>query len=109
MGFLIVIVLLFFLFWLFIVRPQRRQASEQRELLESLEPGDEIVSAGGLYGVIREIDGDELRVEIADGLVVRMARGAVAGFVEPDEEPEANPESLTNGDDSVNPSQVKPS
>jgi preprotein translocase subunit YajC len=109
MGFLIVIVLLFFLFWLFIVRPQRRQASEQRELLESLEPGDEIVSAGGLYGVIREIEGDELRVEIADGLVVRMARGAVAGFVEPDEEPEPESESLTNGDDSVNPSQVKPS
>ena len=108
MGFLIVIVLLFFLFWLFIVRPQRRQASEQRELLESLEPGDEIVSAGGLYGVIREIEGDELRVEIADGLVVRMARGAVAGFVEPDEEPEPESEILTHGDDSVNPSQVEP-
>ena len=104
MGFLIVIVLLFFLFWLFIVRPQRRQAAEQRELLESLEPGDEIVSAGGLYGVIKEIDGDELRVEIADGLVVRMARGAVAGFVEPDEEPEPEPESVKDGDESVNPS-----
>ena len=108
MGFLIVIVVLVFLFWLFIVRPQRRQTAEQRELLESLEPGDEIVSAGGLYGVIREIDGDELRVEIADGLVVRMARGAVAGFVEPDEdeerpiEPEL--ESVKDKDDSVNPS-----
>jgi preprotein translocase subunit YajC len=108
MGFLIVIVVLVFLFWLFIVRPQRRQTAEQRELLESLEPGDEIVSAGGLYGVIREIDGDELRVEIADGLVVRMARGAVAGFVEPDEdeEPAIEPglESVKDGDDSVNPS-----
>ena len=108
MGFLIVIVVLVFLFWLFIVRPQRRQAAAQRELLESLEPGDEIVSAGGLYGVIREIDGDELRVEIADGLVVRMARGAVAGFVEPDEdeEPPIEPEleSVKDKDDSVNPS-----
>jgi preprotein translocase subunit YajC len=108
MGFLIVIVVLVFLFWLFIVRPQRRQTAEQRELLESLEPGDEIVSAGGLYGVIREIDGDELRVEIADGLVVRMARGAVAGFVEPDEdeEPPIEPEleSVKDKDDSVNPS-----
>ena len=108
MGFLIVIVVLVFLFWLFIVRPQRRQTAEQRQLLESLEPGDEIVSAGGLYGVIREIDGDELRVEIADGLVVRMARAAVAGFVEPDEgeappiEPEL--ESVKDDDDSINPS-----
>jgi preprotein translocase subunit YajC len=108
MGFLIVIVVLFFLFWLFIVRPQRRQAAEQRELIASLQPGDEIVSAGGLYGVVREIDGDELRVEIADGLVVRMARGAVAGFVEPDEdkEPPIEPEleSVKDKDDSVNPS-----
>jgi preprotein translocase subunit YajC len=88
----IVVVILFALFWLMIVRPQRRQAAEQRELIASVEPGDEIVSAGGLYGVIQSIDGDELVVEIADGLVVRMARGAVAGLVERDEEPESAPE-----------------
>jgi len=100
MGAVIVIVLLLGLFWFVLVRPQRRQAAEQRELIEALEPGDEIVSAGGLYGVIKSIDGDELHVEIADGLVVRMAKGAVAGFVEHDEEPESVPEE----DDSVNPS-----
>ena len=108
MGSVIVIVLLVALFWLFIVRPQRRQAAEQRELIESLEPGDEIVSAGGLYGVITEIDGDELHVEIADGLVVRMAKGAVAGFVDHDEEEEppiqTELESVKDGDDSVKPS-----
>ena len=100
MNAVIVVVILFVLFWLFIVRPQRRQAAEQRELIGSLEPGDEIVSAGGLFGVIRSIDGDELHVEIADGLVVRMARGAVAGLVERDEEPESAPE----GDEPANPS-----
>src|SRR5206468_9773604 len=87
MGSIIVIVFLFALFWLFLLRPQRRQANEQRELIASLEPGDEIVSAGGLYGVIKSLDGDELQVEIAEGLVVRMAKGAVAGLVERDEEP----------------------
>ena len=83
--------MLLVLFWLLLVRPQRAGARRQQELLASLEPGDEIVSAGGLYGVIKGIDGEELEVEIADGLVVRMARGAVAGIVEPDEpeEPDA--------------------
>jgi len=100
MGAVIVVVVLFALFWLLLVRPQRRQAAEQRELIASLEPGDEIVSAGGLYGVIQSLDGDELQVEIADGLVVRMARGAVAGLVERDEEPE----SASAGDDGLNPS-----
>lgn len=100
MGTVIVVVLLVALFWLLIVRPQRRQAADQRELLELLEPGDEIVSAGGLYGVITAIDGDELQVEIADGLVVRMARGAVAGLVEHEEDAETTPDA----DDPPNPS-----
>ena len=78
------------------LRPQRRQAAEQRELIELLEPGDEIVSAGGLYGVIKAIDGDELQVEIADGLVVRMARGAVAGLVEQKRRPPKRPQTPTS-------------
>ena len=99
-GTVIVIVLLVGLFWLVLVRPQRRQAAEQRELLGSLALGDEIVSAGGLYGVITSIDGDELHVEIADGLVVRMARGAVAGLVERDEQAET----AADADDPAKPS-----
>jgi preprotein translocase subunit YajC len=84
-GSLLFVVVLLALFWLLLVRPQRKGARRQQELLASLEPGTEIVSAGGLYGVICKIDDDELEVEIADGLVVRMARGAVAGVVTHDE------------------------
>jgi preprotein translocase subunit YajC len=97
---LIIIAVLFALFWVLLIRPQRRRGLEQRELLESLEPGDEIVSTGGLFGVIKSIDGDELHVEIAEGLVVRMAKRAVAGLVERDEEPE----SLPVGNDPASPS-----
>jgi preprotein translocase subunit YajC len=98
MSALVVIVVLFILFFFLIVRPQRRQSAVQRDLIASLEPGDEIVSAGGLYGEIKEIDGDELQVEIADGLVVRLARNAVVGLVEHDEEEDEVPS------ESVNPS-----
>jgi preprotein translocase subunit YajC len=91
-GGLIVIVVLFALFWLLLVRPQRRRTQEQESLIESLEVEDEIVSAGGLYGVIREIEGEELQVEIADGLIVRMAKNAVVGIVEHDEEDEEDEE-----------------
>jgi len=106
---LIVIVILFALFWLFLVRPQRRRAAEQRELMSSLEPGDEIVSTGGVYGVITSIDGDEVHVEVADGIVIRMARGAVSGIVERDEEPEEtetdeDQESVKAADEPPNPS-----
>jgi len=88
---LIVIVVLFALFWFLLVRPQRRRSTEQVALIASLQVGDEIVSAGGLYGVITEMDEEELHVEIADGLIVRMARNAVVGIVEDDEEDEDEP------------------
>jgi preprotein translocase subunit YajC len=84
-GSLLIVVVLLGVFWLLLIRPQRAGVRRQQALLASLQPGDEIVSAGGLYGVIRTLDDDDLEVEIADGLVVRMARGAVAGIVEHDE------------------------
>ena len=87
--------MLFAVFWLVLIRPQRRRQLQQSRLLDDLEVGDEIVSSGGLFGVIREVDETELHVEVADGVVVRMARRAVAGLVERDEpepEPAAEPE-----------------
>jgi preprotein translocase subunit YajC len=98
---LIVIVILFALFWLMLVRPQRRRTQEQTYLIDSLEEGDEIVSAGGFYGVIKEIEGETLHVEIADGLVVRMARNAVVGLVEPDDEQEGDGATVPIEDDST--------
>lgn len=83
---LIVLLFLLVLFWMLLVRPQRARARRQQELIAMLEAGDEIVSTGGLYGTITAVDGDVLHVEIADGLNVRMARRAVAGYVEPEED-----------------------
>jgi preprotein translocase subunit YajC len=101
LGALIVIVVLFALFWLVLVRPQRRRSNAQESLIASLEEGDEIVSAGGLYGTIVEIEGDTLHVEIAEGLVVRMARNAVVGLVEEDEEDEELEEEREDGGTNV--------
>ena len=71
-------VLLIVLFFLFVVRPQRRQIAAHRALLERLDVGDEVITAGGLYGVIRALRDDMIELEVADGVVVRLARGAIA-------------------------------
>jgi preprotein translocase subunit YajC len=87
---LIVIVAMFALLWLFLIAPQRRRAQAQRELLASIKVGDEILTVGGLYGHVRAIDeDDDLEVEIAEGLQVRMARRAVAAVIPPDDDDEA--------------------
>ena len=88
----IIILLLLALAWFVLVRPQRRRQAAQEGLYASLRPGDEIVTAGGLFGRIEAVRDDELEVEIAPGTVVRVARRAVAGRIEPEEDEEAEEE-----------------
>ena len=85
--------------WFLLIRPQRRRQVESQRLLDSLEVGQEIVTAGGLYGTITALEEDEARVEIADGIEVRVAKRAIAGVLsenDPDElpEPEETPGTL---------------
>jgi preprotein translocase subunit YajC len=89
-GQLILLVALLVLLWVLLIRPQRTRQRQQQELLGSVEAGDEILTVGGIYGIVQEIDEeDDLVVEIADGIHVRIARRAVAGVVKPEDEPDA--------------------
>jgi preprotein translocase subunit YajC len=84
---LILLAAMFVLLWALLIRPQRRKQVEQQQLLSSIEPGDEILTVGGIYGIVTEIDDeDDLIVEIAEGIQVRIARRAVGGVVKPEEE-----------------------
>jgi preprotein translocase subunit YajC len=83
-DFLIVLVFGFALMWLFIILPQRRRQSAHKSLLDNLKPGDEVVTAGGLYGDVTEIGEDEIAMEIAPGVEVRVATRAIAAVIPPD-------------------------
>jgi preprotein translocase subunit YajC len=78
--------------WFLLIRPQRRRQQAAQHLLTQIGVGKEIVTAGGLFGTVTADEGDEVRVEIADGVEVRIAKRAVAGVVSEDEEPEEEPE-----------------
>jgi len=73
--------------------------------LDSVEVGDDVLTAGGIHGTVREIEGEIVRVEIAPGTTVRLDRRAVAAVAqepEPEHEPEAlaQPEQAASGDES---------
>jgi preprotein translocase subunit YajC len=74
-------------FLLLIVRPQRRQMAAHRALVASLQVGDEVVTSGGIYGTIERLDETAVDLEVAPGVVLRVARGAIAQRVGPVEEP----------------------
>jgi preprotein translocase subunit YajC len=75
-----------------LIRPQRRRQQEAQRLLGSIGVGKEIVTAGGLYGTVTAIEDDEVRIEIADGIEVRVAKRAVAGVVSEDENDPEEPQ-----------------
>jgi preprotein translocase subunit YajC len=86
-GYIFILVLLA-LMWFLLIRPQRRRQLEQQRMIDSLRIGKEIVTAGGLYGTVTEVAGDEVRLEIADGIEVRVAKRAIAAIVSEEEEEE---------------------
>ena len=95
---LLVIVALFVVFWLLLIRPQRRRQREQEQMIASIQVGDEIVTAGGLYGDVVELAEDEVLLEIAEGVQVRVARRAIAGVM-----PEEDEEELEDEEDAAEP------
>ena len=66
------------LMYFFIIRPQNRRAKEQREMLASLSVGDEIITNGGLVGVIVELSEQFAIVDVGEKVRVRVQRAAVA-------------------------------
>ena len=100
MGGYIFILVILVLMWFLLIRPQRRRQQDSQRLLDSLTIGQEVVTAGGVYGTITALEDDEARVEIADGVEVRIAKRAIAGVLSgeegPDElvEPEETPGTL---------------
>ncbi len=88
----LVLIALLVLFWFVWVVPQRRRQRRQVEdlmrLIELLQPGDEIITAGGMHGTVRAVEDEELMVEIAPGVEVRLDRRAVAAVTTIDESEE---------------------
>ncbi len=70
------------LMWVLLVRPQQQRVRRQRELVSSLEVGDEVVTAGGVMGRIVALDDDEVRLEVAPGVTVRFVRLSVNARVD---------------------------
>ncbi|HEY2544221.1 MAG TPA: preprotein translocase subunit YajC [Gaiellaceae bacterium] len=83
-GFLLIIVAFAFLYFV-LVRPQKRRQLQARQVLESVKVGDEVITAAGIYGRVTEMHDDDLTVEIAPNVNVRVARRAIGGVVPPAE------------------------
>ena len=84
MGILIVIVIIAAVAWLALALPWRRRQRAHTAMQDDVELGDEIITAGGMHGIVKEAGERELRIEIAPGVVVTLDRRAVAAVAVPE-------------------------
>jgi preprotein translocase subunit YajC len=92
------LVLLVGLAYFLLIAPQRRRQQAQRQARETVDPGDVILTAGGIYATVREVREADLDVEISPGTIVRLDKRAIAVLVEP-QEAEAEPEEAATPDE----------
>jgi preprotein translocase subunit YajC len=74
-GFLVVI---FALFYFVMIRPQRKRQKEQQTMMQGLQKGDRVITAGGIYGTIESVGEDSVVIKVESGTTLRVNKGSVA-------------------------------
>ncbi len=76
------LILIFVIFYFLLIRPQSKKAKEHKQMLEDLKKGDKVMTNGGIYGLIDDIDAETatLKIGIKDDVKVKINRGHIAGL-----------------------------
>lgn len=91
-GGLLPLVLIFFVFYFLLIRPQQRKVKEHQNLLNALKKGDEIITSGGIHGIVSAIKGNVVDLKIAEGVKVVISKSAIATVVKLPASPEQGKE-----------------
>ena len=79
---MIMIIAMIAIFYFFMIRPQQKKQKEIRKAREAMKSGDKVVTAGGIYGRIKEVKETTFIVEIAAGVTIKIDKGSVYPTVE---------------------------
>lgn len=107
MSFLILMVLLLVVFYVLAIRPQRQRQAQHQSMIDSLAVGEDVLTTGGIYGTVTQAEGDDLVVEIADGISVHMTRRGIAAVLPPEDEEEEEEEGEEEQEDVVDADSVE--
>ena len=77
-GGLVMLAAIFAIFYFLLIRPQQKRTKEHQELLKSLKRGDDVITTGGIYGRIAEIEEGTVLLEVAEKVRIKVARDQIA-------------------------------
>lgn len=85
-SFFVMMLIFFGIMYVMMIRPQQRKEKARRAMLEELKKGDKVLFAGGLIGVIAQIDDKTAKIKVADNLRLEVARGAISAVITDEDE-----------------------
>lgn len=74
-------ILIFVIFYFLLIRPQQQQQKKLREQQSAMKAGDKVVTAGGIHGIVREVDEKTAKVEVAAGVLIKFEKASIVAFV----------------------------
>ena len=77
LSFLLMLALMFLVMWLFMIRPQRQQQKKLEEMRNSLKKGDKVVTAGGIYGTVADVDERTVLVKVDGEVKLRVDKSSI--------------------------------
>ena len=80
------LILIFVIFYFFLIRPQQKRVKGHKAMVESLKRGDEVITSGGIIGVIdRVMEDDRIEVTIGEGTKVQIIRSTITSLLKKEE------------------------
>ena len=80
------LILIFIIFYFFLIRPQQKRVKDHKAMVESLKRGDEVITSGGIIGVVdRVMEDDRLEVTIGEGTKVQIIKSTVTSLLKKEE------------------------
>ena len=76
-SFWVMMILIFVVFYFFMIRPQQKKQKELQAQREALKKGDKVITAGGIYGQIKEVQDNAFLIEVAKDVTIKVDKGSV--------------------------------
>ena len=85
-GQFIPLILIFVIFYFFLIRPQQKRVKDHKAMVESLKRGDEVITSGGIIGIVdRIMEDDRIEVTISEGTKVQIIRSTITSLLKKEE------------------------
>ena len=88
MQFMFSIILMVVIFYFIAIRPNNKRQKELKARQEALKAGDKVITAGGIYGIVREVQEEAVKMEVAPNVIIKVVKSQIVHTVGKDGSPE---------------------